>query len=426
MGMTLAEKIIARAAGKEKVAPGDLVTCTVDLAMMHDSSGPRRAGMMLDELGVPPWDVSKIVVITDHYIHETDAGSRAAQTIARQWVADKGVTNYYPEEGICHIVLPERGHLRPGMFAVGGDSHSTTGGAFGAFMVGIGATELAGVLATGEIWVRVPETLRINASGRLGPGLAAKDIILKLCGTLGIMGAGYMVVEYTGEAVSALSMEERMTLTNMAAELGAKTGLIAPDATTARVLAEWGAAEVDVETWQGDADAVIARTVDLDASGLAPQVAAPSSPENAVDVAEHAGTAVEQAYIGACTGAKLDDLRMAAAVVKGRRAARGVRFMVAPASKRMGDQAAAEGTLATLEAAGATILPTGCGGCIGLGPARLDEGMTGISSTNRNFVGRAGPKSSKLYLGSPYTVAAAAVTGRITDPRELLAEGTGT
>ncbi len=290
-------------------------------------------------------------------------------------------------------------------------------------MVGIGATELAGVLATGEIWVRVPETLRVNASGRLGPGLAAKDIILKLCGTLGIMGAGYMVVEYTGDAVAALAMEERMTLTNMAAELGAKTGLIAPDATTARALAEWGAADVDVETWQGDADAVVGRTVDLDASALAPQVAAPSSPENAVDVAEHAGTAVEQAYIGACTGAKLVDLRMAAAVVRGRRAARGVRFMVAPASSRMADQAAAEGTLAILEAAGATILPTGCGGCIGLGPARLEDGMTGISSTNRNFVGRAGPKSSKLYLGSPYTVAAAAITGRITDPRELLAEG---
>ncbi len=219
-----------------------------------------------------------------------------------------------------------------------------------------------------------------------------------------------------------MAVDERMTLTNMAAELGAKTGIIAPDSTTAEWLAATGAGDVDTDTWQGDADATVARVINMDASALAPQVAAPTNPENAADVSEHAGTPVGQAYIGACTGAKMDDLRMAARIVRGRTTSSGTRFFVAPASNRIRDAAAAEGSLKTLEDAGAVILPTGCGGCIGLGPARLDEDMTGISSTNRNFVGRAGPVSSRLYLGSAYSVAAAAVTGVITDPRELLSE----
>jgi 3-isopropylmalate/(R)-2-methylmalate dehydratase large subunit len=420
MAMTLSEKIIARAAGLASVTPGEIVTCAVDLAMMHDSSGPRRAGRMLDELGVPIWDKDKVVVITDHYTNDPDPGSVEIQRFTHQWVAEKGLPHFLPEQGICHVVLPEGGFLKPGMFCVGGDSHSTTGGAFGAFMVGVGATELTGVLATGEIWVRVPETLRIDVTGKLGAGVAAKDVILKLCGDIGIMGANYMVVEYGGEAVRAMSVEERMTLTNMAAELGAKTGIVAPDQATAEWLAAAGARDVDVEAWQGDADAPVARTITIDGAALAPQVAAPSNPENAADVTEYAGTKVAQAYIGACTGAKLADLRMAADVVRGRKKAEGMRFFVAPASNTIRDAATEDGTLATLEAAGAVILATGCGGCIGLGEARLGENMTGISSTNRNFVGRAGPPSSKLYLGSPCSVAAAAITGEITDPRDFL------
>lgn len=425
MAMTLAEKIIARAAGVDSVAPGDIVTCAVDLAMMHDSSGPRRAGKMLDELGVPVWDPDKLVVITDHYTNDPDPGSVEIQKISHEWVAEKKLPHFLPEMGICHVVLPENGFLKPGLFCVGADSHSTTGGAFGAFMVGIGATEMTGVLATGEIWVRVPETLRVDVSGRLTDGVAAKDVILKLCGDIGIMGANYMVVEYGGGAVRAMSVDERMTLTNMAAELGAKTGIVAPDDATADWLAGAGAVDVDTTSWQGDAEANVAKTISMDGDALAPQVAAPSNPENAADISEHAGTKVGQAYIGACTGAKIDDLRMASRVVRGRKAAAGTRFMVAPASNRIRDAAKADGTLKILEDAGAKILPTGCGGCIGLGPARLDEDMTGISSTNRNFSGRAGPHSSRLYLGSPYSVAAAAVTGEITDPRELLGDLSG-
>jgi 3-isopropylmalate/(R)-2-methylmalate dehydratase large subunit len=418
--MTLSEKIIARAAGLDTVAPGDIVTCTVDLAMMHDSSGPRRAGKMLDELGIPIWDKDKLVVITDHYTNDPDPGSLEIQAITHKWVKEKKLPHFLAEQGICHVVLPEKGFLKPGLFCVGADSHSTTGGAFGAFMVGVGATEMTGVLATGEIWVRVPETLRLDVSGELAQGVAAKDVILKLCGDIGIMGANYMVVEYAGSAVRAMAVDERMTLTNMAAELGAKTGLIAPDEATADWLTAAGAQDIDIETWQGDADAPVAKTITMDGSALSPQVAAPSNPENAADVAEHAGTPVAQAYIGACTGAKLEDLRMAAEVVRGRKAAAGMRFFVAPATTQIRDEAATDGILKVLEDAGAVILPTGCGGCIGLGDARLGENMTGISSTNRNFVGRAGPASSKLYLGSAYSVAAAAMTGKITDPRELL------
>jgi len=421
--MTLSEKIIARAAGAESVKPGEIVTCAVDLAMMHDSSGPRRAGKYLDDLGAKVWDTSKLVVITDHYVNDPTPGSVKTQEISHQWVADKKIKNFHPEQGICHIILPEKGYLKPGMFCVGADSHSTTAGAFGAFMVGVGATEMTGVLATGEIWIRVPETLRIHVSGKLSRGVAAKDVILKLCGDIGAMGANYMAVEYEGEAVTAMTLDERMVLTNMAAELGAKTGIIAPDAKTAETLGSIGVEGVDVALWQGDDDAEVARTIDIDGVALNPQVAAPSNPENAADVAEHAGTPVGQAYLGACTGAKLDDLRMAAEVVKGRKTSANARFLVAPASLHIRDRASADGTLKILEDAGAKILPTGCGGCIGLGEARLDENMTGISSTNRNFTGRAGPESSKLYLGSPYSVAAAAITGEITDPRELLGDG---
>ncbi|HEX9701821.1 MAG TPA: aconitase family protein, partial [Rhodospirillales bacterium] len=264
------------------------------------------------------------------------------------------------------------------------------------------------------------ETARIEVKGQLKPGVAAKDVVLKICGEHGIMGFDYQVVEFCGAAVEAMAVQDRMTLTNMAAELGAKTGIIAPDAKTADALAGWGAGDIDIGPWTSDADARFAKKITVDGAALGPQVAAPSSPENAANVAAHAGTRLDQAYLGACTGAKVEDLRMAAQILKGRKAAKGFRFMVAPSTRRMREQATAEGTLRILEDAGAQVLPSGCGGCIGLGDARLPENAVGISSTNRNFVGRAGPKSSKLYLASPYTVAASAVTGRITDPREFL------
>lgn len=420
MAQTLCEKIIAKAAGTGTVSPGEIVTCKVDLAMMHDSAGPRMAGKKLDELGVPVWDLDKLVVITDHYINDDNPAHHAIQKHAFDWVKGHDIRHFIQEQGICHIVLPQAGHVKPGMFIVGGDSHSVTGGAFGAFMVGIGATEMTGVLATGEIWVRVPETVKIKVTGTLKPGVAAKDVILKLCGDHGIMGFNYQALEYCGSGVSAMSIEERMTLANMAAELGAKAGYCLPDEKTGSVLGKWGAKGVDIASWQSDADASYAKTVTVDGDMLTPQVAAPSSPENAGPIEAHAGTRLDQAYLGACTGAKHDDLRMAAQVLKGRKIQSGFKFMISPSSLAMQEEARADGTLQIIEDAGGVILPMGCSGCIGIGPSRLDENAVGISSTNRNFVGRAGPKSSKLYLASPYTVAASAITGKITDPREFL------
>lgn len=422
MQMTLAEKLIARAAGEESVVPGQIVTCRVDLAMVHDSSGPRRLQPMLEELGVGVWDPSKVVLISDHFVPAVDSESARILDLTRKWAAETGVDKFYDMQGICHIVLPERGHLKPGMFVAGGDSHSTTGGAFGAFMMGIGATEMAGVMATGEIWVRVPPTIRIDWDGELGQAVCAKDVMLYLCGELGMDVGNYKAIEYGGEAVAAMPMRERMVLSNMAAELGGKVGLIAPDEETVRYLQEAGADPGDWQKWRSDPDAEFEAVHEFDAARLQPQVAAPHSPENSADVGAYTNVRINQAYIGACTGAKLSDLQMAAEVLRGRKVAPGVRLLVAPASTRTTEEAAADGTLATLTGAGAILMPSGCGACAGLGAGLLAEEEVCMSTTARNFKGRMGASSAQVYLGSPYSVAAAAVTGEITDPRELLME----
>jgi 3-isopropylmalate/(R)-2-methylmalate dehydratase large subunit len=420
MGMTLAEKIIARAAGRAKVSPGEIVTCSVDLAMIHDSGGPRRVKPILERLGVGIWNSDKVVLITDHYVPATDDESRNIQSVTKAFAAAQRITNFYDAQGICHVVLPERGHLKPGMFAVGGDSHSPTGGAFGAYMFGVGATEMAGVLATGEIWLRVPETIMIEWTGTLGRAVSSKDIMLFLCARLGMDGGRYQAVQYSGEAVRALSMQERMTLSNMAAELGAQTGLIEADAVTAAFLRAAGADVDESGAWRGDADAVAAEHHVFDATALEPQVAAPHSPANSAPVSSHAGTRLDVAYIGACTGAKLEDLRMAAAILRGKRAAHHVDLVVAPASRQDQEIARREGTLAAILDAGARLLPNACGICAGYGDDRFGENVTAISSTARNFKGRMGAASSQVYLGSPYTVAASAIEGRIADPRAHL------
>jgi 3-isopropylmalate/(R)-2-methylmalate dehydratase large subunit len=420
--MTLAEKIIARAAGRDTVVPGDIVTCAVDLAMIHDSGGPRRAKPILDRLGVGLWDASKVVLISDHYVPAVDEETRRIAEITRRFAADHRIANFYDAQGICHVVLPERGHLKPGMLVVGGDSHSPTGGAFGAYMFGVGATEMAGVLATGEIWLRVPETIEIEWTGRFDDLVVAKDAMLFLCGKLGLDGGRSQAVQYTGAGVRALPMQERMTLANMTAELGGQTGLIAPDATTAAFICAASGDPGDIARWQSDADAKPAEHHRFDAAALEPQVAAPHSPANAAPVTSYEPTAIDVAYVGACTGAKLVDLRMAAAVLKRRKVAPGVTLMVAPASRRDQEQAAREGALGILEEAGAKLLPNACLICAGYGE-KLAENTTCISSTARNFKGRMGPPSARVFLGSPYTVAASAVAGRIIDPRVVLAEG---
>ena len=415
---TLAQKLIARAAGRAQVTPGEIVTCDVDLAMFHDSSGPRRLKPLLQELGAQLWDRNKVVLVMDHYVPEADDEARRILKITRDWAAEQRLPHVYDSMGICHVVVPQHGHIRPGMFCVGGDSHSPTGGAFGAYMFGIGATEMLGVVVTGQIWLQVPQTIFMRWSGRLADGVSAKDMMLAMLARHGMNGGRYQAVEFCGEAVAALSMAERMTLANMSAELGAQTGLVAPDDTTREWLARMGAPDVDTAPWHSDEDAPGVRHV-WDASTLAPQVALPHSPANVRAVDDLEPTRIDVAYIGACTGAKLDDLRAAARVLAGYHIAPGVQLLVAPASLKDAAAAEAEGILRRLTEAGATLLPSACGACAGYGSA-IAEGATVISSTARNFKGRMGSATAQVYLGSPYTVAASALRGRIADAREIL------
>lgn len=419
---TLAQKLIARAAGRSQVAVGEVVTCEVDLAMFHDSSGPRRLKPMLDELGASIWDTNKVVLVLDHYVPAQDADAQKIVQFTRDTARQWKLPHVIDSEGICHVVLPERGHLRPGMFGVGGDSHSPTGGAFGSYMFGIGATEMLGVCVTGQIWVQVPRTLRMHWAGRLQPGVSAKDMMLHTIARLGMNGGQYQAVEFAGSGVRALPMAERMTLSNMSAELGAQAGLIAADDTTRDWLKSVGVPTAQLEgaeQWFTDENAEFEQH-SFDASALSPQVAAPHSPANTRDVAEFADVKPGIAYIGACTGAKLQDLRAAASVLRGRRVAEGVQLLVAPASAREQAQAEKEGVMQVLLDAGATLLPNSCGACAGYG-ATFPEGATVISSTARNFKGRMGPASVNVYLASPYTVAASALRGHISDAREILA-----
>jgi 3-isopropylmalate/(R)-2-methylmalate dehydratase large subunit len=408
---TLAQKLVARAAGKPSVTPGEIVTCRVDLAMVHDSSGPRRLKPRLERLGAMVWDPAKLVVITDHSVPGYDDESRKILRIARDWVREAGIERFHDGEGICHVVLPEKGYLRPGMFAVGGDSHSPTGGAFASYMFGVGATEMLGVVVTGEIWLKVPHTIAMHFEGEVGPGVCAKDLMLFLIGRFGLDGGQYQAVEYRGPAVRKLGMQERMTLCNMTAELGAQTGLVASDDVTREYLG--GEAEI----WASDPGAAVLAEHRFDAASIVPQVATPHSPANARPVTD-SSEKLDLAYIGACTGAKLSDLRMAARLLKNRKAR--IPLVVAPASRRDQQIAAEEGTLGVLMDAGAELLTTSCGMCAGYGARVLPENAVAISTTARNFRGRMGAASSQVYLASPYTVAASAIAGRIADPREML------
>jgi 3-isopropylmalate/(R)-2-methylmalate dehydratase large subunit len=416
-GATVAEKILARKSGRDHVAPGEIVWCDVDLAMVHDSSGPRRLGPMLERLGATIWDPSKVVIATDHFVPPNDQTEVEIARVTREFARDRGVAKYHEAEGICHIVPLERGYVIPGTLFVGADSHSTTAGVMGAFAVPVGVTEMLGVFVTGQIWLKVPETTRIEWTGPLAEGCMAKDMVLTVLGEIGDDGATYQALEYGGDAVYALPFDERIVLTNMAIEHGAKTGIIPPDELVFGLVRGRGR---DTAAYP-DPDAIYARVLRHRADELAPRVALPGAPDNVADAAEAKGERIDQAYIGACTGAKYTDLAAVARVVRGRRVAPGVRFLIAPASKDVMRRAAESGVLATLLGAGATLLPTGCGACAGLGHGVLGAGERCISSTNRNYPGRMGHALAQVFLGSPLTVAASAVTGTVTDPRELLA-----
>lgn len=418
MAQTLTQKIIARACGRTTVMPGEIVTVAVDLLMGQDASGPRRWRPRLEELNAKLWDPSKVVVVSDHYVPAVDAQSAEILNISRRFARDYGVKNFFDMQGISHAIMPERGLLRPGMFVAGGDSHTPTAGAFGCYAAGFGATDTTAIAITGETWTTVPETIKVQIDGELGPEVTAKDVMLWLCREMG-MENSFKSVEFMGSAVSAMSMSERLVMSNMAAELGAEAGIIGVDKVTIEAIEAAGGDAEGAEQWVADDDAEYVQTVTLDVTNLAPQVAAPHAPENSGDVGDYDSVKVDQCYIGACVGAKLEDLQMAASVLRGRRVSPETRLLVAPATVRVTEKAAADGTLATLTAAGAILLPSGCGACAGMGAGIIAEGEVCLSTTNRNFQGRMGHKDASVYLASPYTVAAAAVTGRITDPREL-------
>jgi len=420
-GTTLAEKILARASGRDHVHAGEIITARLDLLMMHDSGGPRRVAARLQHLQAKVWDPDKVVVVSDHFVPAVDIESAEILALTRQWAKARNIT-HYDMLGICHVVLQEYGHVQPGMFCIGGDSHSPSGGAFGALMFGMGATDITGALVTGETWLRVPHSVDVQLEGALTPGVSAKDVMLMLCARHG-MGNDGQVFHYSGSAVRAMPMHERMTLCNMSAELGADTGMIEPDAVTLAALNATRQPFSDkIAQWRSDADARWLHRHRYDVTGLAPQIAAPHSPANSAPVDAHTRVRIDQAYIGACTGAKLTDLQMAAKVLKGRKIARGTRLLIAPASAATTANASADGTLPTLLEAGAILLPSGCGACAGMGAGVLGGGEVCISTTARNFKGRMGSPGARVYLGSPYSVAAAAVKGEICDPREFIGE----
>ena len=418
MNMTLAEKIIARAGGRDSVEPDEVLWVDVDLAMTHDSSGPRRIWPGLKKLGVGVWDPERLVIVADHFVPAQDIATATILQTTRDFVETFGISRFHEAEGISHTIVVEKAYARPGMLYVGGDSHSLTAGVLGCLAIGVGSTDMLGIVATGRSWLRVPRTIRVEIDGSMPGGVAAKDLILTIIGDKGMDGGLYRVLEFGGAAIAAMGVEERSVLTNMCAEIGAKSGIVPADSVTVAYLAERG-----VEVGEGpfsDPDAAYADTWAYNASAVVPVVARPHMHDDVLPAAEAGDAKVTRAYIGACTGAKYEDLAMAAEVLEGRSVASGVLLQVAPASRSALQRAMADGIAQTLMEAGAHILSTGCGACPGLGSGVLAPGEVCISTTSRNARGRMGSPDAEVWLGSPYTVAAAAVAGHVVDPRELM------
>ena len=421
MGKTFAEKVLAHKAGLESVIPGQIVTVKPDKLLTHDNTSDIAAKFR--KIGVDKVaDPAMNVIVLDHVTPAANEIYAASHKATRDFVAEQGITAFYDiGEGICHQVLPEKGHAWPGAVIVGSDSHTPTHGAFGAFAAGIGRTEAAAVMATGKIWLRVPETLRIVVNGTLPSRLSAKDVILHIIGDLRADGADYCSVEFAGETIRAMSVSSRMVLCNMAAEMGAKNAVVEPDDTTLVWLANrttWDSETLRryAATFRADPDAAYARVVEYDVSDLAPQVAKPHTVDNVVPVTEVAGVKIDQALIGTCTNGRLEDLAAAAEILRGKHIASSVRLLVLPASREVLLAAIERGIIADLVAAGATLLNPGCGPCLGAHEGCMAPGEVTISTANRNFKGRMGSKEAFTYLGSPATVAASALAGVIADP----------
>jgi len=415
VGMTVAEKILARAAGREEVRAGEFVVGEIDLAMTHDIFAAKVFDTLLAHGIEELFDPTKVAVVIDHFVPAPTAAIADLQRRTREHVKRFDVGIFYDAgEGISHQLLPERGHVKPGMLIIGTDSHTTTYGALGAAATGVGTSDMVAAMATGRLWFRVPETIRFDLDGALDRWTSWKDVVLSVARMIGTDGAQYRSLEFGGPGAVEAPISGRLTVANMAVELGAKFGIFPADETTFAYLGE---PPTEVPGPDPDAEYLDIRTLDL--ASLGPQVALPSDVDLVVAASEAGGVAIDQAFLGSCTNGRLDDLEAAASVVAGRSVAPGVRFLVAPASRRVMEDALAAGYIATLVEAGATILAPGCGPCFGGHGGLLGPGERGISSSNRNFPGRMGSADAEIFLASPATVAASAVAGRVVDPREV-------
>ena len=419
MGMTLTEKILARAAGRKKVVPGELVDAKIDIVMCHDVTTP-PAISMLEEKGIDTvFDREKIVVTPDHFQPAKDIKSAELHKRLDDWAKRHKIKHYYKlgRAGVCHALLPEQGHIRPGEVIVGSDSHTCTYGAFAAFSTGIGSTDAAAAIATGELWFKVPASMKFVLNGSLGPGVYSKDVILAVIARIGVDGALYRAMEFVGPALAEMSMEARMTITNMAIEAGAKSGIIGFDNVTKQYLDEHLKEKTCYAVYDSDSDAEYLATEEFDCSALEPMVALPHLPSGGVPVGECAGREMDQAYIGSCTNGRIEDLRIAANILDGKQVA--IRTLIVPATPGIWKQAKDEGLFDIFYEAGCVIAAPTCGACLGGFMGILAAGEKCISTTNRNFVGRMGHPRSEVYLASPATAAASAVEGKIADPRKF-------
>lgn len=420
MGMTISEKILSKAAGIETASAGDILWVKVDKAMMDDILGPRvEIADKLKSMKKNIWDKDKVVVISDHYTPPANAKQAEIVKFTREWSAENGIENYYEFIGPCHQIMVEKGHALPGKIIIGTDSHTCMYGAMGAFATGVGSTEMLGVLVTGEIWLKVPETIKVVWDGELPKGVMAKDLILKTIGKIGHAGATYKSVEHVGTTIENMIMDERLTISNMAVEMGAKAGLIPADDITKAYLKNRGITET-FECFESDDNAKYCEIINFDAQSLEPVVACPHEVDNVTEIRNVEGTPIDQAYIGSCTGGRYNDLLQASRILKGKKIAKGVRLLISPASKEVWDACMKDGILEILSNAGGTILAPSCGACLGIHSGAIAPGETCISSTNRNFIGRMGSKEAQVYLASPISVAAAAIEGKIVDPRKYL------
>ncbi|MEJ5362714.1 MAG: 3-isopropylmalate dehydratase large subunit [Spirochaetota bacterium] len=418
MGMTISEKILASHAGKERVEPGELIEAKVDLVLGNDITAP-IAIKEFEDLGVSKvFDNEKIALIPDHFTPNKDIKSAEQVKILREFAKKYNIVHFYDvgRVGVEHALLPELGLVRPGMCIIGADSHTCTYGAFGAFSTGVGSTDMAAAMATGKTWFKVPESIKFVVYGKLQPYVSAKDIILHIIGNIGVDGALYKSMEFTGDTIAELSMEGRMTIANMAIEAGAKNGIFAPDGKTVEYIKS--RTGLPYTLYYSDDDARYVDIKEYDASKIEPTVAFPHLPENAKPARE-AGIPIDQVVIGSCTNGRIEDLRVAAKILKGRKVHKDVRLLIIPATQEVYRKALEEGLIDIfIEAEAAVSAPT-CGPCLGGHMGILAEGERCVATTNRNFVGRMGHPKSEVYLASPAVAAASAILGRIAHPDEL-------